>query len=760
MPEPVELIIFDCDGVLVDSEPLAMRVLIAAIAAQGVDITPDLAFRDYLGRSLESISDSLNASHGMHLGKAAIESMRHDLYALYRRELQPSAWLVEAISAVATLGVPVCVASSSGIERIGVSLEVTGLTPLFNGRIFSASMVTHGKPAPDLFLHAASEMGVPPARCIVIEDSPAGVTAAHAAGMRVFAYLGGSHAAPAGLAEAIAPLAPDARFEDMRCLPGLVALHQARAAGQPPNLLAAVDVGTASARAAIIDAKGRFLTRAETPFSMHRPDGDVAEHSADEIWSSACAAMRNALAHSGAAADDVLGLSFDATCSLVVRDAEGGPVTVSASGDARLDTISWMDHRAQAEAAAVTASGHAVLDFLGGTMSPEMQVPKLMWLKRHLPASWARAALLFDLSDFLSWRATGSLARSSCTLACKWTYLPGAGGWQVDFLERVGLGDLLSKGGLPPAATAIGSDIGTLTPAAADDLGLTTGCRVGMGMVDAHAGTLGAIGSDARDTQTLHRHLVLVGGTSSSVMALSHDPRPLAGVWGPFRDAVLPGVWLDEAGQSASGALLDHIVQMHAAGGEPTPTRQAEILARIAQLRAVEGETFAARLHVVPDFHGNRSPLGDPLALGVVSGLALDASFDGLCRLYYSVAVGLALGLRHILGSLHDAGYDTEVLRLVGGHKRNPLLVELYADAADVAIAVPDALDATLLGTAMAAATASGLYGTLVDAAAAMTGGWRTVEPNPARAATFATRHDIYLAMLRHRRELEALART
>jgi HAD superfamily hydrolase (TIGR01509 family) len=217
----IDLIIFDCDGVLVDSEPLAMRVLIAAIAAQGIAITPDAAYRDFLGRSLASISASLLDSHGAPLGPAALASMRSDLYALYRGELRPSPGLPEILG---QLAIPFCVASSSELERIRLSLDLTGLLPWFEPNIFSASMVENGKPAPDLFLHAARQMGVHPSRCLVIEDSPAGIVAARNAGMAVFGYTGGSHIAPSGLASAIVALGPDAIFDNMHALPDRLSL--------------------------------------------------------------------------------------------------------------------------------------------------------------------------------------------------------------------------------------------------------------------------------------------------------------------------------------------------------------------------------------------------------------------------------------------------------------------------------------------------------------------------------------------------------
>jgi len=752
---PIELIIFDCDGVLVDSEPLAMRVLLKTIAAEGVEIDSAIGFRDFLGRSLASITAHLNAEHGLHLTVDALERMRIELYEVFRAELKPTHRVAEMLD---RLSVPFCVASSSQPERIRLSLEVTGLIDRFAPGIFSASMVARGKPDPDLFLHAAEAMGVAPGNCLVIEDSPAGIAAARNAGMRVFAYAGGSHIGPSRLRAEIEALQPDALFDDMRALPGLVALHQARAGASNGALLAAVDVGTTSARAGIADATGALLARSEHPIQMHRTDANHAEYSSEEIWEAVCKAVRSAMKAAGARPEEVIGISFDATCSLVVRDRKGAPLGVSLAGEAGWDTIAWFDHRALDEAAECTASGHRVLDYFGGAMSPEMQVPKLLWLKRHLPRTWADAGHFFDLADFLTWKASGSLARSQCTLTSKWAYLNHAEpGWQPDFLAGLGLADMIERGSLPETATAIGTDLGPLAPDAAAALGLTWRCRVGAGMIDAHAGALGVLGGLADDVSRIDRHLCLIAGTSSAIMALSPEPRPIAGVWGPYFGVLLPDAWLNEAGQSATGALLDHILRWHSAGGEPTPALHRAVIGRIMALRDSEGLALASRLHVLPDFHGNRSPLGDPQALGVISGLTLDSDFDSLCRLYWRAAIAIALGLRHILDTLKGEGYATGTLLVAGGHTRNPLLMELYADVTGSAVIEPTAQDATLLGVAMVAATAAGLYHSLGEAATAMQQGGRERRPDPDAREQFDRDYRVYLEMIHQRQALDRL---
>ncbi|WP_196259792.1 FGGY-family carbohydrate kinase [Pelagibacterium limicola] len=520
----------------------------------------------------------------------------------------------------------------------------------------------------------------------------------------------------------------------------------------------AVDVGTSSARAGVSDMAGEMLSRAEQPIEIQRRGADFAEHQSEDIWQAVCKAVRAAVEMADVGPAQIVGLAFDGTCSLVVRGRAGQPLAVSPGCDAKWDTVVWLDHRAQEEAEEVNGTGHRVLAFSGGAISPEMEIPKLMWLKRNMPQTWEAAGHIFDLSDFLVWKATGSLARSQSTLTSKWTFLAHEkDGWQRDFLARVGLEDMVEKAGLPAYATPIGARVGPLTPDAAAALGLTTGCVVGMGMVDAHAGALGVLGAAAQDASNIHRHLGLIAGTSSAVTALSAEPRPAAGLWGPYYGAVLPGVWLNEGGQSASGAALDHIIRINAQGMIPGPETHARIIGRVMELRKQDGPDIAPRLHVLPDFHGNRSPFADPLALGVISGLSLDASFDGLCRLYWRTAVSIALGVRQILETLNRRGYAIDTLHVAGGHTRNPLLMELYADATGCVARELTGADAMLLGTAMVAATAAGLYAELPQACAAMQHTSTPRQPDLSRKAHYDRDYAVFLKLHAHRREIDAM---
>ena len=209
-----DLIVFDMDGVLVDSEPLACGVFHRHAAALGVPMTLEELMRDTIGLSMVSTRALISDRYGIEIDDAVIARMRADLDTIYESELAPIRGVEQAIQAIDR---PRCVASSSGLPRIALSLRVTGLGKYFGDNIFSASMVEHGKPHPDLFLHAANRMGVDPARAAVVEDSVPGVTAGAAAGMKVFAYAGASYSDAAALERAGGQV-----FTDMRKLPELL----------------------------------------------------------------------------------------------------------------------------------------------------------------------------------------------------------------------------------------------------------------------------------------------------------------------------------------------------------------------------------------------------------------------------------------------------------------------------------------------------------------------------------------------------------
>ena len=534
-----------------------------------------------------------------------------------------------------------------------------------------------------------------------------------------------------------------------------------------------IDVGTGSARAGLFDASGVLLASARHQIRMWREDGDIVEQSSQDIWQAVCAAVREATGQAGIAPDAVKGIGFDATCSLVVLDPDAAPLPVGPSGDPARNVIVWMDHRALDQAARINATGHSVLKYVGGRISPEMETPKLLWLKEHHPETFRRAGHFFDLADFLSFKATGALERSVCTVTCKWTYLAHEGRWDADYFRTIGLDELSADDFARIGSNVV--DIGTplgagLTGTAARDLGLVAGTPVGASLIDAHAGGVGTIGGSGPDAAPSdpERELAFIMGTSSCTMALTRAPAFVDGVWGPYFGAMLPGYWLLEGGQSAYGAALDHLVAMHPAIGAMRETAKAAGVAVLDHLeaRAVEmagsveqAARLARRLVVVPEFLGNRSPEADPNATAILSGLTLGAGPDDLVKFFVAGLCGLCYGTRQIVEANRDKGVAFETIVVSGGASRSRLLRRILADATGLKVALPQTREPVLLGSAMLGAVASGRYRDLKAAAAAMCRSGEVIVPAGGKMAGFHdAKYQAFRLLQQTERRVRALA--
>jgi HAD superfamily hydrolase (TIGR01509 family) len=216
---PFDLVIFDCDGVLVDSEVISCRAHAEVLSGHGYPITADQVFDRFLGRSTRQATAEVEIELGRSLPDDFTARLQDQLYRAFEADLEAMSGIGAALDVI---DLPVCVASSGSHQRMRVSLGATRLHDRFAPNIFSASQVEHGKPAPDLFLFAAAQMKAAPAACVVIEDSVAGIKGGVAAGMTVLGFHGGSHCRP-DHAAALRSAGAAATFADMRELPALIA---------------------------------------------------------------------------------------------------------------------------------------------------------------------------------------------------------------------------------------------------------------------------------------------------------------------------------------------------------------------------------------------------------------------------------------------------------------------------------------------------------------------------------------------------------
>jgi FGGY-family pentulose kinase len=362
---------------------------------------------------------------------------------------------------------------------------------------------------------------------------------------------------------------------------------------------------------------------------------------------------------------------------------------------------------------------------------------------------------------------------------CKWTYLgheqatsdsTSVGRWDGSYWRAIGLEEFVEDKyarigrTVRPMGEAIGAG---LTQHAADELGLAPGTAVGVSIIDAHAGGLGLLGAaidgQAPGEADMDRRLALIGGTSSCHMAVSREPRFIDGIWGPYFSAMIPGLWLTEGGQSATGALIDHVIFSHAraAGLKEQAERERKTVYELLndRLDAMSADVvFPAQLtrelHVLPYFHGNRSPRADATLRGVISGLKLSDTVDDLARLYLATIQAVAHGTRHIIEAMNEAGYRIETIFACGGGTKNPVFLREHADITGCDIVLPAEPEAVLLGSAILGAVAAGSYDSVLDAMAAMNHAGETITPagrsvreyHDAKHAVFMRIYDDFMA--------------
>ncbi|KAJ6262858.1 putative sugar kinase [Drechslerella dactyloides] len=520
-----------------------------------------------------------------------------------------------------------------------------------------------------------------------------------------------------------------------------------------------VDVGTGSARACIIDFTGELLAEVSKEIKTWSSRADYYEQSTTDIWKAICYCVRACLEKAAVDPANVKGIGFDATCSLaVLSESTDEPVSVAGPEfqDKERNVILWMDHRCPDETAAINATGHKLLKYVGGRMSIEMEIPKVLWLKRHLPPSTFRDCKFYDLVDALTHIASGTETRSFCSTVCKQGYVPvgidgSVKGWQEDFLAAVGLPELAEDnfkrmGGVNGeyakngTMLSAGELVGGLCKQAAEQLGLLEGTKIGSGVIDAYAGWIGTTPDSQRtvgakvelqeplldesipknNLEQAFTRLAAVAGTSTCHLVMSRNPVFVPGVWGPYRDVILPDFWMAEGGQSSTGSLLNHVVTTHPSYAT-AKTQAAEqkisiyelLNARLEQLRVEQGAPsisyLARHIFFYGDHHGNRSPIADATMRGAIVGLSMDTSVNDLALQYYAAMEFIAQQTRHIISAMNASGHNITTIFMSGGQCRNPILMALVANATRLPVVIPRYVDAAVvLGSAMMGAKAAG----------------------------------------------------
>jgi FGGY-family pentulose kinase len=489
--------------------------------------------------------------------------------------------------------------------------------------------------------------------------------------------------------------------------------------------LMGIDVGTGGVRVGLFDRQGSPAVVHAVGFATHHPHPGWAEQDPGEWWSGLARATRGALEESGVAADEIAGISVDATASTVVAsDADGRHLRPA---------IMWMDVRAADQARRIQETGDPALKYNGfGAVSAELGLPKALWLKDREPETWNRAARVGDSADWLIQRLTGEAVTSVNTVSGKYYYDRDAGGFPVGLYEAVGVEDLLDK--TPQRVLDLGAPVGELAKGAADELGLKAGTPVAEGGIDAHLGALG-LGVVSPGM------LALITGSSHVIIGQAADAIHGPGFWGAYTDAIIAGQYTVEAGQASTGSVVAWFKNTCGGGAVAEAARRGVDPYVVLNELAAEVPVGSEGLVVLDYFQGNRSPYTDPHARGLISGLSLR---HGPGHLFRAILEGICFGTELIFRTLRRHDFELRSIAAAGGATRSELWMQLHADVANVPVSIPREPESPVLGAAMLAAVGAGVHPDLPTAAAEMVHVERTIEPDPGRHQEYAFYVDRY----------------
>lgn len=485
---------------------------------------------------------------------------------------------------------------------------------------------------------------------------------------------------------------------------------------RPPFVLG-IDCGTQSLRVGIFDLAGNPLVFTSEEFPIEYPQVGWAEQEAEDWWEATKRCVQRALEETRIEPRNIVALGVDATaCTVVPVDSQGHPLRRA---------LLWMDVRAVEQAQRVTRTKHPILKYVSWVESPEWMIPKALWLKENEPEVYQKAAYIIECVDWFMFKLTGRWTASLNNVTCKWNYAAPEGGWPVDLLKQLHFTDLLEK--WPKEVLPLGERLGTLTPQAARELGLSPETVVAEGGIDAYAAMLGL--------QVVEPgRMAVVMGSSTCHLALSECGIFESHVWGPYPDALIKGLWVLEGGQTATGSIVkwfrDNFAHQALQEAEARGTDAYQVLDE----KAAQVPPGSEGLLVLDYWQGNRTPWRDPLARGTIVGLSLRHGPEHLFRAIYE---GTAYGTRHILEDLANAGLRTKAIYACGGGARSRLWLQIHADVCQVPLHLTKVPDATVLGSAIAAATAAGLFPDLREASRHMVEVAETIHPNPENAAVY-----------------------
>lgn len=488
-------------------------------------------------------------------------------------------------------------------------------------------------------------------------------------------------------------------------------------------LVLGVDGGTESIRVALFTATGEPVAVAREPYDTRHARPGWAEQEPDDWWRGLIAAVRRVLAESAVAPERVMGMAFACTCfTMVCVGADDRPLRPA---------LLWMDVRSTVEADQIARSGAEALRMSATThASAEWMLSKAMWLRRHEPGVYDATRWLADYAEWMTFRLTGSRSTSVNSAAIRAYYDRLTGGWPTDLWDRVGMSELRER--VAPRVLLMGEQAGGLDAAAAAELGLVAGTPVAQGGADAFVAMLGlgVTGPGA---------VAMVTGSSHVHMLQADQPIHVPGLFGSYTDAVVPGQFTLEGGQTSTGSVVSWLIRLLRGRG-CSPDQVAHTLAELNRA-ATDLPPGAQGLLALDYWQGNRTPHVDARARGMFWGLSL---VHEPAHLFRAVVESICYGTESILRAMRSSGHPIDEVVACGGALNSPFWLQTHADVSGIPIRTTRVNDAAVLGAAILAAIGAGLYRDMPEATAAMVVADRVIEPRPALTEQYRPLLDLY----------------
>ncbi|MDR1506030.1 MAG: hypothetical protein LBI67_02910 [Treponema sp.] len=490
-----------------------------------------------------------------------------------------------------------------------------------------------------------------------------------------------------------------------------------------------IDIGTQSVRCCVVDAGGRFLSVQEEKYPTIYPRPGYAEQSPKDWIRCLEKSILNCREQAGDRFRDVAGIAVCSTSSTVVA--------VGKNGEPLSNAILWMDNRAVRQVEKINKTGHEILKHCGGEVSVEWLVPKMMWIRDNEPDIFAEAVRIVEAQDYVNHYLTGNWTASVCQATCKSNHVEERGGFSADFFDKIGFPEFFDK-----AATAVldeAEPVGKIAKKTAEKLGLPENTVVYQGGIDAHVNMIGLGVCRSGETG-------VVMGSSFVQLALTDEPFFGDGIWGPYRNAVVPGKYCLEGGQVSAGSIIKWFINEFGIKGKNPFKLLGTEAADIP--RGSEG------LLLLDFFQGNRTPYKDPSAKGAYYGLTLAHT---RAHMYRAILEGVAFGMRNILERMEKGAETIKQLRGCGGATANDFWLGIISDITGKPIVLTEnSANAGVLGGAIIAAVGDGYYKSFEDACDAMTKVTTVVNPDMAANKEYSAFYEKYLRLYECTRALNA----